>query len=127
MNATQFSVINALEELDKVEVQMNRVRLADLRQTKFCITRHLNGCFAVIIISPYASIVAHIAPLPNPTQNPHAGDHNTQQKMTEVESLYRQYQNYFPAATGWVVAAVYLGEVALPSQLDIIRATFDRL
>jgi hypothetical protein len=43
--------------------------------------------------------------------------------MNEIARLYRNKQQWFPSAESVVACAVYRGEVALQSQLDIMESS----
>lgn len=70
-------------------VPMGGVQFLDFRQKAALATDGLGSCSAVVIASPHAAILAHIAPLPTSTQNPFAGDANVQSTMNRVVALYR--------------------------------------
>ena len=113
------------------EVAMNEVRLLLFQSTgKCCIgTSGLNGCTAVIIVSPSAAILAHIPPRPNMDMtNDEAGNQNVQARMSEVATLFHQYKSYFPPTkTTWVVSALYEGKIALPEQKAIIEKSLRQM
>ncbi|KFY17548.1 hypothetical protein V492_00591 [Pseudogymnoascus sp. VKM F-4246] len=74
-------------------------------------TKDLKGCSVVMIVSPQAAILAHIAPLPpnsNPS-DPEAGDRHCQMKMDDV------------------LCAVFQGEVALPDQQNIMQNSLAKM
>ena len=109
-----------------LEVAMNEVRVVSFQTGPFkCIgTRNLNGCTAVTIASPYAAVLAHIAPRafdadPNDVD---AGDNNCKAKMDQLVGFYNQYKQFFPPGrTTWVISALYRGQPALPDQRRIIE------
>lgn len=86
-------------------------------------TANLNGCSAVMIVSVYGTILAHIPPRPNGhSRDVHAGDNHARTKMREVAALYNAHSEYFPTGgNSWVVCAVFQGEVALPDQQRIFQ------
>jgi hypothetical protein len=109
-----------------LEVRMNEAKIGLFHSGPYkCIgTQHLNGCTAVTIVSPYAAILAHIAPR-DPRADPrdfNAGDNNCRAKMNEVIALYRQNIRLFPPnVPTWIISAMYRGEPALPDQRRIIE------
>jgi hypothetical protein len=130
MDAAQLKEICELEEPLKIEVHMNEIKIAflsPLHQTRFVITRNLNSSSAVIIISTYACILGHIAPLPEFTNDPEAGNNNTKQLMRDMQTLHKQFDIYFPTSQSSVVVAEYQGRVALPEQARIIQETLDEM
>lgn len=109
-----------------LEVAMNEVRVVSFQTGPYkCIgTRNLNGCTAVTIVSPYAAILAHIAPraLDADSNDIDAGDNNCKAKMDQVVAFYNQYNQFFPPGrTTWVISALYRGQPALPDQRRIIE------
>jgi hypothetical protein len=88
-------------------------------------TDRLGGCSVILIISPFAAILAHIPPQPsNPDINDlEAGDRHAKASMERVTTYYRQFQGLFPATShSWVVCAVFEGAVAVPDQQRIMQA-----
>jgi hypothetical protein len=74
-------------------------------------TAQLGSCSAVMIVSKYAAIVAHIPPHPSSDlSDVHAGDRHCQKLMDEVAALYKEKRKYFPKDDSWVVCAIYKGE-----------------
>lgn len=89
-------------------------------------TAYLGGCSAVMIVSKYAAIVGHTAPLP-PNSHPsdiHAGDRHAQERMDEVAKLYHTNRKYFKREGSWVLCAMYAGELGLPDQQRIMTDSF---
>src|SRR5689334_18356023 len=82
----------AINASQTYEVEMNQVQLLifNLRPLQAIGTRNLNGCTAVVIISPFAAILSHIPPQPYLTEHPGVGMQNVRARMEEVLSLYRQ-------------------------------------
>ncbi|TAQ86989.1 hypothetical protein B7494_g4696 [Chlorociboria aeruginascens] len=111
---------------------MNKVKFLAFRKSKVSSigTANLNGCSAVMIVSRYGAILAHIPPRP-PNSDPndrHAGDRNTRARMDEVKALYTKHNKFFPAGTNsWVACAVYRGQLALPDQEKILQDGLDGL
>ncbi|KAI9762088.1 MAG: hypothetical protein M1840_001470 [Geoglossum simile] len=112
------------------------------------VTRELNGCSVAIIVSSRGPIVAHVPPLPTKHElmslppvavnwnlkgllnaiDPHTGDHHMEKMMEEFTSLYEQHLDSFPAETlAIMISALYMGEVALPDQRDIMKRAFDKM
>ena len=86
-------------------------------------TQNLNGCTAVAIISPLGAILAHIPPMPYPSQDPNIGMQNLIRLMDQLLSLYRTHAYAFPTGgTSLVVGAYHGGSPALPHHLQQIRS-----
>lgn len=103
------------------DVAMDQAQFLDFRERDAIGTQHLGSCSVVVIASAYGAILAHIPPQPEATNNPTSGDANAQSMMNQVGSLYRDKREFFPSAETIVICAVFRGQVALPSQLDIIQ------
>lgn len=84
-------------------------------------TDGLGGCFAVMIASIHAAIMAHIPPRPNGSVDPRAGLTNVENMMDRVCSTYEERRNYFPSHETVVSLAMYGGSVGLQDHLDIIN------
>lgn len=104
---------------------MNEIKFLPFGENGFTSigTANLNGCSAIMILSNFGAILGHIAPLPdNHAGNPAAGDEHAKSKMSLLQSLYTSNQRYFPTGSdGWVVCAMFDGEVALPDQQRIFE------
>ncbi|KAG9228139.1 hypothetical protein BJ875DRAFT_342699, partial [Amylocarpus encephaloides] len=113
------------------EVAMNEVKFMRFGENGMTSigTANLNGCSAVMVLSNYGAILRHIAPLPdNHADNPSAGDEHAQTKMDLLRSLYTLHQQCFPTGSnGWVVCAMFEGEVGLPDQQRIFGNTLTGL
>ncbi|KAH0842988.1 hypothetical protein AYO21_03298 [Fonsecaea monophora] len=114
-----------------IYVPMNRVDIAFWSRTDYLYTDSLNGCTAVIIISPHAGILAHIAPRPSGAElnrvNAEDGDRNLREKMQQVIDLYNANRYYFQDARTRVVVAVYRYSIALPTTVNTIDAILNHL
>lgn len=108
-------------------VAMDDVQFLDFQQMAAIGTGQLGSCSVVVIASAQGAILAHIPPQPRPTNNPIDGDTNVQSMMDRVGALYHEKQQYFLSADTVVVCAVFRGEVALPSQLDIMMLSLHGL
>jgi hypothetical protein len=104
-------------------VAMGRVEFLDFRVKQAIGTEQLGSCSVVVIASVHGAILAHIPPQPQPTINPTSADDNVRSMMNEIARLYRNKQQWFPSAESVVACAVYRGEVALQSQLDIMESS----
>ncbi|KGO67920.1 hypothetical protein PITC_029590 [Penicillium italicum] len=102
-------------------VAMGQAQFLDFRERHAIGTKDLGSCSVVVIASAHGAILAHIPPQPQATNNPTSGDANVQSMMNQVGTLYRDKQQFFPSAETVVICAVFRGQVALPSQLDIMQ------
>jgi len=77
----------------------------------------------------HKAILTHIAPQSPMTdsQNKHTNDKNVQALMSQVASLYTQWQTYFSVADTFVICAFYEEEVALPNQKRIIENNISQM
>lgn len=106
------------------EVGMNAFDIAFFSQTPSIGTDGLGSCSVILIVSPYAAILGHVAPQPDnaDTNNPHAGDNHVRLFIDRLTEYYLQCRNYFPGSPySWVVCAVYGNSVALPDQQNIME------
>ena len=109
-------------------VAMDDVQFLDFQQMPAIGTGQLGSCSVVVIASAQGAILAHIPPQPRPTNNPTDGDTYVRSMMNRISRLYREkQQRYFLSADTVVVCAVFRGEVALPSQLDIMMLSLHGL
>jgi hypothetical protein len=95
-------------------------------QTRFIYTEGLNGCSAVVIVSTFACIMAHIPPLPEFTHDPNIGDENVRLMMDDISLAFQANRPSFPASHSWVVIATWRGQVALSDQAAILEDTIDQ-
>lgn len=109
------------------EVPMGGVQFAAFQQMQAIGTSGLGSCSAVIIASRYGAILAHIPPLPSATQAPGAGDTNARFMMSQVQAHYNANRNYFPSSETRVICATYMGQVALSSQVEIMKGSLQAL
>lgn len=115
---------------ETVVVLMNEAKIAlfpPYSPIKNLITEGLNGCSGIVIISPYAGILAHIPPIPRATTDPTAGMRNVNLVMARVEQMYRENLRYFPTTHTWTVAAMYQSSIALQEQVTAISTVLTRL
>ena len=129
---SSISLINRLQNTDQIVlVPMNECKITYIGQKLSVGTRDLNSCTGVIILSPLAIILAHIAPRPDGTTTANdrgAGDRHVMSKMNEVAEIYRDHRQWFPAEfTACGVFAQYLSEIALPDQEVIVMNTLTSL
>jgi hypothetical protein len=69
------------------EVEMNEIKFLPFGENGLTSigTANLNGCSAVMVLSNFGAILAHIAPLPDDHGgNPEAGDEHAQSKMDHL-------------------------------------------
>ncbi|KAF1948316.1 hypothetical protein CC80DRAFT_317666 [Byssothecium circinans] len=114
----------AVEGVLATAVPMNGLNCVVFSQTPCIGTDGLGSCSVVLIVSPFAAILAHIPPRPDDADanDPEAGDKYVRSFMERVTTYYRQCQAHFPAnSSSWVVCAVFGGAVALPNQQKIMR------
>ncbi len=105
-------------------VQMNSFNILRLGHKRCIGTRDLNACTGVVIQSPIAIILAHIAPRPsNATETDvTAGDQHVSTMMDRVMQLFETHKQYFPSATtGSGVYAFFLRRVGLPDQKRVVE------
>ncbi|KAJ5236045.1 hypothetical protein N7489_006136 [Penicillium chrysogenum] len=102
-------------------VPMGQAQFLDFREKDAIGTKGLGSCSVVVIASAHGAILAHIPPQPQATSNPTSGDANVQLMMNQVGILYRDKRQFFSSAETIVICAVFQGQVALPSQLDIMQ------
>lgn len=115
----------AVEGGQATAVPMNGLNCVVFSQTPCIGTDGLGSCSVVLIVSPFAAILAHIPPRPDDADanDPEAGDKYVGSFMERVTTYYRQCQAYFPAdSSSWVVCAVFGDAVALPDQQRIIES-----
>ncbi|PWY83898.1 hypothetical protein BO94DRAFT_547541 [Aspergillus sclerotioniger CBS 115572] len=95
-------------------------------QTKKVIgTRNLNSCTAVMLASTKGAILAHISPLPGPTNDPDAGEKHVREKMTEFVDLYlfkKDIRLGPEMKQSGIVCGIYLGQIAVPDQQRLIES-----
>ncbi|KAF2241884.1 hypothetical protein BU26DRAFT_525004 [Trematosphaeria pertusa] len=105
-------------------VLMNGLNCLVFSQTPCIGTDRLGSCSVVLIVSPFAAILAHIPPRPDDADanDPEIGDKYVRSFMERVTTYYRQCQAYFPAnSSSWVVCVVFGDAVALPDQQRIME------
>ncbi|KAF2131590.1 hypothetical protein P153DRAFT_199027 [Dothidotthia symphoricarpi CBS 119687] len=106
------------------EVRMNAFDIAVFSRTSSIGTDGLGSCSVVLIVSPHAAILGHIAPQPHNADgnDPYAGDNHVRLFMDRLTEYYVQCQNFFPHSPySWVVCAVFGNSVALPDQQNIME------
>lgn len=111
---------------DAILVPMNEVMSCHWGpDQQFLATEGLNGCTAIAILSKFAGVLAHVAPMTEVA----TGDQNTRELLQRVIQAYNtgRQHNVFPPATSVVLAAVYQGNVALPDAVDLIKRVLNRL
>jgi len=89
---------------------------------RYHLTEALNGCFGVFLVSPLATISAHIPPHPGTSfKDPQAGDKNLIVKMQKFAELYHSHQKYFSGYNVALVYAKFQGKTALPDKKSFIE------
>jgi hypothetical protein len=89
-------------------------------------TANLGGCSVAVLVSPFAAILAHIAPRPTTADSSlAAGDMHCREKMMRLRELYTQHQTLFPPGkSGVVICAELEGDVVLNDQMNIMLDCF---
>jgi len=102
---------------------MNEVSFLRFSETnRFHLTDGLNACFGVFLVSPVATVSAHIPPHPGSNfDDPQAGDKNLITKMQEFATLYRSNQVYFSNYNVCLVFAKFHGKSPLPDKKAFIE------
>ncbi|RYN85193.1 hypothetical protein AA0119_g13315 [Alternaria tenuissima] len=124
LNESRFRA--AVKTAQAKEVCMNAFDAAFFSQTSSIGTDGLGSCSVVLIVSPYAAILGHVAPQPDNADgnDPYAGDNHVRHFMDRLTKYYVQCQNFFPNSPySWVVCAVFGNSVALPDQQNIMETT----
>ncbi|KNG52807.1 hypothetical protein DDE82_009086 [Stemphylium lycopersici] len=122
LNESRFR--EAVRTAQAKEVRMNAFDMAVFSQTSSIGTDGLGSCSVVLIVSPHAAILGHVAPQPdNADRNdPYAGDNHVRLFMDRLTEYYVQCRNFFPNSPySWVVCAVFGNSVALPDQQNIME------
>ncbi|KAF2744337.1 hypothetical protein M011DRAFT_506543 [Sporormia fimetaria CBS 119925] len=95
--------------------------------TPCIITKDLNGCSSILIVSSVAAILGHVAPRSHPTEHdlhdPQAGERHTEAFMAGYIRYFRtcRDQNLFPKSDSLVVCCMSGDEIGLPDQQRIMR------
>ncbi|GKZ37206.1 hypothetical protein AbraIFM66950_008663 [Aspergillus brasiliensis] len=120
--------VQAMADGEAVEVHMNKadfVSFADGQLKRSIGTRNLNSCTAVALVSKKGAMLAHITPLPGPTNDPDAGENHVRERMTEFLDLYVAQKDFRlspDVKKSGVVCGIYMGQVALPDQVIFIES-----
>lgn len=116
----------ALSNGDVRDVPMNQIDYVSFTDggIKAIGTSDLNGAAAVILVSKKGALLAHISPLPFPTEDPLAGKDHTMEQMRDFLQLWQNRDDF--REDPWVkisaiVCGHFQGEVALPDQRDLIK------
>lgn len=95
---------------------------------RYHLTEALNGCFAVFLISPLATVSAHIPPHPGVNyDDPQAGDKNLIVKMQEFAAKYKANESYFRGYKVALIYAVLHGKTQLPDKKEFIEKCLRKL
>lgn len=100
---------------------------------KYLATGFLNACTGIVIISPLAGILAHIAPLPpgstreSLARNPNAAVQNAQNLLRNVAQLYNANRAKFSSTQTIVVAGIFDNSPAMGQVIHVINAFFANL
>lgn len=133
---TTFTDVLRRQESEKIIVPMNRVAIAfwpSETSVKYLATGGLNGCTGIVIVSPRAGILAHIAPLPpGSTQqtldrNPNTSVDNARVLLQAIIDLYQNNRDKFDISQTYVVAGVFNNSPAMPDVIRMIQQLFARL
>jgi hypothetical protein len=122
LNESRFR--EAVRTAQAKEVRMNAFDIAVFSQISSIGTDGLGSCSVVLIVSPHAAILGHVAPQPDNADgnDPYAGDKHVQAFMDRLTEYYVQCRNFFPnSPCSWVVCAVFGNSVALPDQQNIME------
>ncbi|KAH0836024.1 hypothetical protein FOPE_04432 [Fonsecaea pedrosoi] len=89
---------------------------------RYLLTEDLNSCFVVCLMSPVATIAAHIPPHPGPEYKElDAGDRNLISKMMEFSTLYQAHKQDFSTYKTTLVYAALEGKAVLPDKKAFIE------
>ncbi|KAE8400820.1 hypothetical protein BDV37DRAFT_286318 [Aspergillus pseudonomiae] len=78
-----------------------------------------------MIVSKKGAILAHISPLPFPTNDPQAAENHTREQMGNLLDILRDKKDFRLAPgvkNSGIVCGVFEGAIALPDQKDLIKA-----
>ncbi|KAK2751122.1 hypothetical protein FQN57_000197 [Myotisia sp. PD_48] len=121
---------DAIKEGSTHEVMIDQVMFVDFTDPdskKAIGTANLNASTAVAVVSPFAAILADIAPLPRKTSDPFAGLQHVQNKMEEVISLYQMnIASFPPGKASIVVGARHNDALALPDHVDRVKEILEK-
>lgn len=116
-------IVQALQNRMCELVDMNEIKFHRFTATRCCLgTMNLNGCTAVLILSPTAAMLAHISPRPS-GEDPYeaTGDDHVSKMMNRMNVGFNEQQHSFSqGAYSIVIYAEFRGEVALYDQAMII-------
>jgi len=122
LNESRFR--EAVRTAQAKEVRMNAFDIAVFSQISSIGTDGLGSCSVVLIVSPHAAILGHVAPQPDNADgnDPYAGDNHIHLFMDRLTEYYVQCRGFFPNSPySWVVCAVFGNSVALPDQQNIME------
>lgn len=131
-----WSDVQARADHEKIIVPVNQVRIAiwpPLTTIRYLATAALNSCTGVVIVSPEAGILAHIAPLPPGTtqqhlnQNPNVANVNARSLLQAVANLYQANRSMFATSQTYVVAGIFGDRPAMPDVIRMINQFFANL
>ncbi|KAB2100130.1 hypothetical protein AG0111_0g11657 [Alternaria gaisen] len=113
----------AVQKNQAKAVPMNGFDSTIFSQTPCIGTDQLGSCSVVLIVSPQAAILGHVAPRPdgNDTDDPYARDNHVRSFMDRLITYYRQYQNFMGSPNSWVICAIFGPGIALPDQQKIME------
>ncbi|KAJ9638606.1 hypothetical protein H2204_004082 [Knufia peltigerae] len=89
---------------------------------RYLLTVALNSCFGIFLVSPEATVSAHIPPHPGTNfTDPQAGDKNLISKMREFAAQYNSKKEYFSHYNVCLVIAKFHGKNPLPDKKAFIE------
>jgi hypothetical protein len=96
LNESRFR--EAIRTAQAKEVHMNAFDIAIFSQTSSIRIDGLRSCSIVLIVSPHAVILGHVASLLNnaDSNDPYAGDNHIRLFIDRLIEYYVQYRNFFP-------------------------------
>ncbi|KAK5150139.1 hypothetical protein LTS14_010402 [Recurvomyces mirabilis] len=88
----------------------------------------LSACSVVILASDHGAIMAHIGPNELGSRDPRSYLRLANEKMDELESIFRENQRYFGAGShAYLIFATFQDKPVSPEQGDIFRARIQSL
>ncbi|KAK2768151.1 hypothetical protein FQN54_000003 [Arachnomyces sp. PD_36] len=125
--------LEAIHHGQALEVEMNTLQTISFTghtPHRAIGTRNLNGCTAIIVISEFAALIAHISPLPYSTSDPYAGEDQMRHFVQRICHKLRNLDEDFYSAgrmKAGIVCATVGGRVALPEQVRLAEDTLMRV
>ena len=83
----------------------------------------LSACSVIILASDYAAVLAHIGPNELGSQDPQSFVRLANNKMSELEEIYRKNQRFFGSDShAYLIFATFQSKPTSPEQTDIYRS-----